>query len=790
MSSDSSYRTRRAGGARLRALSSSESSDDSPSPRPKTKAPIPNIPTSQEIEAELMSASSAFGQELGSVDHQPTFPQSVQPTFYGYGRGRGPAPTGPNNVGNQLAHSRFPDEAPSAASSGFSRFSKWGSGAGVPPGPGMPPPPPPGPGMPVAGVPAGQGVHPGQDESIHLCRQLQGQIMTISQFVQRMPNVPAVVASQHQRVCQQISQGVNTVVHNLRLERDAARGINQGELHQRYQDALHAQASTEAERDNLGKRLKNSLEREKSTQRELRDWEVRVEALTKDFNTLEAKAKKFEQHHKRITADWEKQDKRSFKQIQALETEVKNLRARVANLAEKANVPVEEALNVETNDFPSPSVPSGSLPSHRSLDKEIKKDLLARLINPNATNLNEKESGDKDSGKSSSSSFKPNPKAPAWQPETAHGEKERYTTSPPDTQACSAVGGPSNWPVVVGRDQQDIDQYSITPGASTSSSVVVRSRQAQPPAAAPTDKPEPTGNASRPAKLARDKEKWSVQDVRDAVEYLYTMTKGYIVNCHLKAGDPPQVPYDRIEFDERPTWTYLLRLAYHSQQQSAVHMRYLLSIDSYRQHILMRVVLDYVFKKMLSPRIFLGISPELDNHLAALQDQIAVLGQPPEGSQTSTQARERQRVLDTHARVISHAMKSENADKFKDGVVKRHAEVLCRVLKPLRCTSADDDKAVRLLQLMTEVGWEISSKVWMSGMTLNFHFAECGSAYSFHTMDALNAGSLGYGVDELRNAHLRLSFVATPMLTIRDERYENKDVVVHGVKKMGILIMK
>ncbi|KAI4860623.1 hypothetical protein F4820DRAFT_99255 [Hypoxylon rubiginosum] len=813
MASDSSYSPRPGGGAPVNRLSSSPESNDSPSPRPKTKAPQPAIPTSQEIEAELMTASSAFGQELGPLAQQPTFPQSVQPTFYGHGRGRGTAT--PHMGHRSLAQSRLPDESYSHASSGFSRFSGWGSGAGMLPGQGMPA----GRGMPInQGMPTNPGmpaVPPGQDESLHMSRMLQSRIMTCSQFVQRLPNVPANIAGQHQRLCQEISQLLNSTIHNLRLERDTARGAvggGQAEFHQRYQDLLHTQASTEAERDNLDKRLTHSLERERSTQRELKDWEIRVQAISRDFtsldenysslkanysslegnySSLEAKAKEFKDYHTKVVADWERLDKRSYQTIQSLETEVKNLRARVATLAEKADVPVKEALDVKTNEFPSPSVPSSSMPSNRSLDKEIKKDLIARLMNPN-----EKDYSDKDAKASGSSSFKPNPKAPAWQPSKERGEKKRYSTAaPPETKAGSAVGGPSNWPVVVSRGQHEFDQYSVTPSASSSSSsssdevVHTRGRQANPPAAAPANNPMPTGNASRSTTIARDKETWGVQDIRDAIEYLYSMTKGYVVNCHLKAGDPPQVPYDRIEFDERPTWTYLLRLAYRNPQQAAVHIRYLLSIDSYRQHVFMRVVLDYVFKKMLSPRVFLGISSELDEHLSALQSKIAVLGQP-EGPQNSAQARERQRVLDQHARIITHAMKSENAERFKEGVVKRHAEVLCRILKPLRCTTADDEKAVRLLQLMTEVGWEISSKVWMSGLTLNYQFADCGSVFTLNTMDAFNAAPLGYGLRELQTSHLRISFVATPMLTVRDERWEGEDVVVHGVKKAGVLIMK
>lgn len=585
--------------------------------------------------------------------------------------------------------------------------------------------------------------------------------MTCSQFVSRMSHVPANIANQHQRLCQEISQLLNSLVQNLIHERDTARAARvQEEVHIKYQQLVQVHSSLEAERNSLEKRLHYSLEREKSTQRELKDWEIRVENKVKQLESLEEKAKEFQERHTKAASEWEKQDKRSFKQIQALENEVKKLRSRVAMLAEKANVSADEALKIEPNEFPSPSIPALSVPSHRSLDKDTTQDLIARLINPGA-----KESSEKGSG------FKPNPKAPAWKP-TGSSKTSKVG-------AGSALGNPSNWPALVSPDAVSTGvapSSSGSPDSSDSSGMI--------PAVVTQ------GDLAPKTHIARLKDDWDIHDIRDATEHLYALTKGYIVHCHLKVGDSSLVPDDKLAVQERPTWTYLLNLAFSDPQQAEVHVRYLLSVDSYRQHIVMRIILDYIFKKMLSPRVFLGISSEIDEHLSALQDKIADLGQP-EGPQNSAQARARQRVLEQHARVIGYAVNSEKAEKFKDGTIKRHAEILCRILKPLRCKSIDDEKATRLLQLITDVTWEISAKVWASGLTLNYQFFECGSGFTSNTMEAINAGPLGYSSKELQAAsHLRVSFVATPMLTVRDERKEGEDVVVQGVKKAAVLIMK
>ncbi|KAI0182043.1 hypothetical protein GGR52DRAFT_584455 [Hypoxylon sp. FL1284] len=701
------------------------------------------IPTSRQVESELFEATNAFGNELQPYAPQPTFPQSVHPTQFNYGqsRGRGVTPT-PPQMGYPM---RFNEGSrPSTAMGGpTGNAPRFNNGH-----------------MSSSGAP---NLVPGEEEALQMSRIIQARIMTCIQFVQRLPSVPANTATQHLRLCQEISQLLNSLVYNLRNERDEA-VRDRATLQQRYQTEMATLTSAGAEQENLRKRLDHSLDRERSAKKEIHDWKARVESLTGSLNSLESKAEKFQEHHAKVTHDWEKQDKQSYKRIQTLEKQVEMLRARVISFAQKAGVSSEDAFKARSSALPTPTLPPVGRTSKPSLDQEIKDDLIARLINPSE----------------GSKSFKPNPQAPAWQPPVSAKSLNRYST--PTPQPGSAVGGPSNWPVVVGAGRE-VDQYSVTP-SNSSMSDASRDRRPQPPVQAPKQDPKPADKASRPTTIAREKEKWNVQDIRDAVEHLYTMTRGCIISCHLKPDDEPRVSYDNVESDEHPTWTYLISLVYPDPQQATVHMRYLLSVEAYRQHVLVRMVLDYIFKKMMSPRIFLGISSETDKHLSALQEKIAMMGQPV-GNQSSDQARERQRVFEQHARIITHALKSDNAEKFKKGSIIRHAEVMCRVLKPLRCKSVEEDKAMRNLQLLAEIAWEISSKVWMSGMTLNYQFTQCGNVFTLNTMDALNSAPLGLSHKELQVARLRVSFVVTPMLTVRDERWEGEDVTVHGVKKAG-----
>lgn len=281
--------------------------------------------------------------------------------------------------------------------------------------------------------------------------------------------------------------------------------------------------------------------------------------------------------------------------------------------------------------------------------------------------------------------------------------------------------------------------------------------------------------------IARHKEHWSVDDITDAVDHLYSVCKGYIVNCH-NPGELPTVPYEYLQTMEPATWSYICSLIYADPHQAAAHLTYLFSITMYRPYVVLRVCLDYFFKKILSPDIFLGFSTELDAHLAALQQEMAMCN-------TSDQPEPRQRIIDQHARIIAHLIQSPGFDAFQSNVINGHSVNLAQILKPMRSCKLPEDDVLKAVRCMVDVAFTISCKVWSSSVTLNFSFPECGVRYAFGTMHAFNANHMGIPDERiLQFNHYRVSFIMSPTLSVRDDRGITSKT--SGIRKADVLVMK
>ncbi|KAL7624265.1 hypothetical protein AAE478_005825 [Parahypoxylon ruwenzoriense] len=742
----------------------------------------PGIDLQSEEESQLITASDAFGNQTGPFV-QPAVPQSVPPSTYHMGAVLS------SYVSPQTSNQPAMGGYRGSFSSSGSRTSGWHSANT----------------RPVDSI----------EPSLQISRIIQARILTAIQYIRVSPGINNELATRHQQILQEIGQLIGSALQNLRIERDAA--IHDKDAnYEKFKRALYDETIVKEQRDKLQADLKLSIEREKSLKNELEICEGRVQSLRRQLGAIERDATLFQEHHTKVTDDWTKQDDRHFKQIISLETEIKRLRARNCELAEKAGVPKDEA-SVAAPEFPSPSVPesvwNANAGSSRNAKRVVKSgldpkdaaDLLARLrAIHNITDDDEKESDTAHRP----STFKPNPKAPAWTPGESKTRKDGpKTPQKPNTESVLAqtgtresanrtpVGGPSNWPALVPKNK-DKGKDIVPRSASRSQAVektpvdVTRGN-----AQAKGKTPEVALTAAGPSRahpratqrttIARDKEQWELEDIHDAIEHLYGLTKGYVVNCHSKKDEAPKVANNMLEIKEPSTWFYMLSLLYHDPVQAANHLSYLLSIPVYRPYLVMRIALDYIFKKMISPQVFLGFSSTVDKHLSALQGQIMSFNQPGQRSN----ARARQRVVAEHARIIFHALKDKNMARFRYETIERHTQMMAMILQPLRSKMVTDEEAIKSLRIVTSVTWEITTKIWTSGMTMHYTFPDCAAKYSFGTMDAINGRQMASSPEELQFSQTRISFVISPILSLRDERDEGQ-IKCHALRKAEVLVMK
>lgn len=139
--------------------------------------------------------------------------------------------------------------------------------------------------------------------------------------------------------------------------------------------------------------------------------------------------------------------------------------------------------------------------------------------------------------------------------------------------------------------------------------------------------PGPFGDSSRELsaggerfRIARDKVDWDTQDIHAGFSRLYELMEGLVATQHC---DGPFHDPDSSLFMTHPdTWNYILSMGLPNKAQSASHMMHLLGDSDCRHFVLKRILVDYVFNRLVSPDVFYGFSAEMDGHLRALQEKM------------------------------------------------------------------------------------------------------------------------------------------------------------------------
>ncbi|KAI1474934.1 hypothetical protein F4774DRAFT_429419 [Daldinia eschscholtzii] len=714
---DASYENKKPGGGVSVHFKPSASSNQSSEEQVKSPASI------SEEESKLLSDSNSFAANAGP---QPSIPQSVPAMSYRYGSGAPAQATGAQPM------SRYRESFSSNTSSAFTSNPAF---------------------------PSGDARIAGEDDSIHMCRLISHRITACNTWIGRTPGMPVDRSNRHREMLNEIGQLVNSTVHRLRMERDQGI-VDYKKQHDNYTRAVRDKTAATNKVEKLQRELGQALSKEDALTQELKILRGRIDKLEAENGNYQTKLKTVQDHYSMMIDKWSALEEKQGNVLQGYKDQVKDLQSRNSQLIKAA-----KGKSAQNSPMPAEAKPSSAPEGDhkKGLDDETYAELHKMLIKKHGPQTDDNDAA-------GSSGFKPNPKAPSWDPQNQVKRSHSFLTVPSATSATarrdSPVGGPSNWPALINND-------SSRRGSSENASQkqLVRASSAVNKAPGPS--------------FPRHKEEWTMADIQNGIDHIFGLTKGYIVRCHSKQGEQYKVADLMLEKREPTTWNYLLSLVYSNRSQARNHMLYLLGVPSYRPYIIMRVALDYLFKKVISPDIFLGIDRNLDSHLTALQEKITTFHRA--GGRTNP--RDRQRVIEEHARIVAHALKSSNIELFKKESIERHAHMMAIIMQPLRSISVTDKDAIKPLRVMVSATWEVSAKVWMSGMTLHYTFPECACKFAEGTMEPVNGGALGLSPSELQMTHTRVSFVVSPVLSVRDERDEN-ELEYHGIKKAQVLVMK
>ncbi|KAI0508270.1 hypothetical protein F5B22DRAFT_638814 [Xylaria bambusicola] len=713
-------------------------------------------------EKALVRASENFGSLKDPFAETPGVPQSIHPNAYSH-------------------HVAFPQPTPSRANNGFSRFGnaqsagRYRSSTAAPGGQGSSVPRFR-PGM--GGTPFNNGNLLADEPGVYSCQQVFASIMTATQYVNISPGLSSQTQTQLTHLLQEISQGFSTITVQLRKQRDEANRGKEDE-HERYKRAMHeaeelrkSLEEVEAINRTLMPQLNHSSERENLMKDHIKDLQKQLVAVQKQLDTLTSDAVRFHAHHDKVIENYKEQDEKHFKAMTDLESEVKALRSNShISLGGAFSTPTQPASvnNVQsTYDSNSPK-PRNKLSAYET---SLLLNDLHKLVGPPKKD-----------------SFVPNPQAPAWAPATASIETlinnaaKSSSNSSTERQDDSSSGNSGEVILYNGHGNQS---KSLTPYVG-------------PPAhgGAPTFIRTPFGvvfgeyptveeNSRLPGDkfIPREKEEWEVVDVQRAMAHLYDLCKGYVANCHMNS--PPNVPFNKLKEQESYTWHYLMQQVYKDPEHASSHLTYLLSTRVFVPYLLQRTCVDYLLKKLLTPQVFLGFSDQMDAHLRALQGQLANIA---DNRDRPTYNRNRQRVIEDHAKLIKAIAMSKEVSEFRRRTVERHANIMSALLDPCRAQGISVEVAQKSLRIMAAACWDISIKVWSSGKTLHYVFPECANKFSPGTMEALNGHHMAASSEELVASQCRVSLVVTPTMTLRDDR-DAARMQCFAIHKAQVLVMK
>ncbi|KAI0395011.1 hypothetical protein F5Y17DRAFT_457405 [Xylariaceae sp. FL0594] len=750
-------------------------------------------------ERALVQASANFGSLKDPFADAPGVPQSI-PAAPGYG-GRPnlfhPIPTPSRMHNNNHMHSqngmnRQMNMHHQSQSVNRYRSQTFGNNASVPRfrqsfnGP-----------APPSFHPNGNGNHGNNfsnesDTELASCQSVFGSIMTAIQYLHVSPGMPANVQAHLRDLLQDVSQRFSAVTVELRNKRDEWRKNCEEEKERAdraERDASQVKLAAErANKDNerLADKIAALEKQENLLQQHINSLDKQLDHTQRQLDTLTKDAVRFQQHHEKVINDYKEQDENHYRAIVDLENEVKALRG---------NTTLSQA-----GHFSSPTQPDSVNPVEIDDDDDYESVAMRKP----------KQKQPVQNAGLQTPQFVPNPNAPTWAPSS-----ERPKTAIRGGNDQGGSGSPGNSGDVVlytgrgsgnnnngggrgqghAKHQSQQSNQTIQPNNQNAMTPYHQQQHRQgPPAMAlqqlPTDGngngngnggtapairtpfgvvfgeyPTVEQNSRIPGEkmIPRDKAEWDAVDVQRAMAHLYNLCKGYVANCHMKG--PPNVPYPKLKDQESYTWHYLMQQVYKDPDHAANHLTYLLSAKAFIPYLLQRTCVDYLFKKLLTPTVFIGFSEAMDNHLRALQGQLASIA---DGRQRHD--RQRQRIIEDHATLIRAIAAAPEVSEFRRRTVDRHAHMMSALLEPCRSNDVSAETAAKSIRIMVAACWDISLKVWSSGKTLHYVFPECAHKFSPGTMEALNGHHIGATPEQLLASQCRVSLVITPTMTLRDDR--------------------
>ncbi|KAK4188822.1 hypothetical protein QBC35DRAFT_548451 [Podospora australis] len=266
----------------------------------------------------------------------------------------------------------------------------------------------------------------------------------------------------------------------------------------------------------------------------------------------------------------------------------------------------------------------------------------------------------------------------------------------------------------------------------------------------------------------REAEDWEPEFSR-----LFTMVKGY---CKLFENSP--VPIAHLENHVRTRaadlWNHMARILHPADLK--VGEKYLgLAIrnDAYRQHLLTRVILQYLVNSLFSPEGWEGFSPDLDAELKDLSRKL--MG--GRGVQVY-KSHERQALLDRRTSLVSQILASEHGEAFQSDKKAYHTSCIQTMISPFTSAGNTFEDVAGLVNR----AWVLSREMWLSGLMFIFTWNDPGAKFSPESHLAIADNS-----SAVKGTHgWKIKLAVTPSVVVREDR--NMTIKTTPILKSKVLV--
>ncbi|APA08177.1 hypothetical protein SS1G_00130 [Sclerotinia sclerotiorum 1980 UF-70] len=241
----------------------------------------------------------------------------------------------------------------------------------------------------------------------------------------------------------------------------------------------------------------------------------------------------------------------------------------------------------------------------------------------------------------------------------------------------------------------------------------------------------------------------------------------------------PNLAGDRnIASTNQELWNYMMGVTYHDPQSAHSHVMALLGNENTRFWFVMRLALEYCFKKIMCIETYEKYNQSVKEHLISLRERLA--------AKPIISNEKRQALIAEQTALIKSVINSPDYVTFRNDMLVHHTKRLRDILGPLMNQGCSRTKAGGDLGVMIISSMEICAKMWTAKLSFQIVFPDLlGVKFTAGTMTPKDHPR--DNPYQLQTKQKRLKLVMTPSITMRDDN--SITIIAKNLHKANVLLM-